>query len=143
MPSFTSYVGWGRRAWDEGAWNYDFDEMIIDGSSMTTSAGTVTAIGAAATSLTGIAMQTFSGTINATAHLTTELTGLSLTSFINSTKVVTWLAGNGGGNYTPISGNPGSWSDVVVSAGSYTPVDSSNNKVWSDISTGSGDWYEV
>jgi hypothetical protein len=143
MPSFTSYVGWGRRAWDEGAWNYDFDEMIIDGSSMTTSAGAVTAIGAAATSLTGIAMQSFSGTINATADLTTALSGLSLTSFVNVPVVVTWLEGNGGGNYTPVSGNPSSWSDVDVSIGNYTPVDSGNNKAWSDISTGAGVWYDA
>jgi len=143
MPSFTSYVGWGRRAWDEGAWNYDFDEMIIDGSSMTTSAGTVTAIGAAATSLTGIAMQGFTGTINATADLTTALSGLSLTSFVTSTNALTWLAGNGGGNYTPVSGNPGSWSDVVVSNGTYSPVNSENSKSWSDITTGAGVWYDV
>lgn len=143
MPTFTNYVGWGRRAWDEGAWNYDFDEMIIDGSAMTTSAGTVTAIGAAATEVTGFALQTFTGALSATADLTTILSGISLTTFVNVPVVVTWLEGNGGGNYTPVSGNPGSWSDVVVSAGNYTVVDSSNNKAWSDISTGSGDWYEV
>lgn len=115
MATYTSYLGWGRRAWDEGAWNYDFDEMIIDGSGMTVSRGTLTATGAAATTVTGIAIQTFSGTINATADLTTSLTGFSLSSSINSMDVLTWLAGNGGGNYSDVSGNPTTWSPATTS----------------------------